>query len=189
MAFKRLKGGSATGGTGDLKPQILTISVVENAVDDYTVVQAALPTVRFGPSQNKSTITEFLKVWFYVNVEDFGDTQAVHGAHIATTALGRITAEASTLATLAVDWTNPRIIASVADSSAITTSGCRTNIFPQVVDLTDNNGNGVLVATDSIFLIALGIGNAAAGTVTAKILYRTVNVGIQEYVGIVQSQQ
>ncbi len=186
---KRLRGGSATGGTGDLKPQILTVDVASNAIDDITVADERLPTIRFGPTQNRATITEILKVWFFNNIQDQADTTTVNGAVLATTNLGRITATTATLATLAADIANPRAIASTVWANLLSTNGGFVQSWPQMIDLTDENGNGVLVATDQIFLVASNIGGTTAGRFTAKVLYRLVNVGVTEYVGILQSQQ
>lgn len=64
-------------------------------------------------------------------------------------------------------------------------------------DLTDGAGHGVLIATDNIFL-NVQVTNAAFNNVTADaisatfncdILYRFKEVKLQEYIGIVQSQQ
>lgn len=65
-------------------------------------------------------------------------------------------------------------------------------------DLTDGAGHGVLVATDNIFLTlqtaATVVGasatiTAATGFGECAILYRFKEVGLAEYIGIVQSQQ
>lgn len=62
-------------------------------------------------------------------------------------------------------------------------------------DLTDGAGHGVLIATDNIWLTAFingavpDIGTTAALNVFCEILYRFKKVTLQEYIGIVQSQQ
>ncbi len=63
--------------------------------------------------------------------------------------------------------------------------------FPIHVDLTDSNGRGILVATQTIIVHGANTSGTAATnrTYTAKCGYRLVEVGIKEYVGIVQSQQ
>ena len=61
--------------------------------------------------------------------------------------------------------------------------------MPIHIDTSDGQGNGILVATDRIVLITGDVGGAIVGTTACKILYKTIEVGIQEYVGIVQSQQ
>lgn len=64
-------------------------------------------------------------------------------------------------------------------------------------DLTDGAGHGVLVATDNVFLtlqtalssiIGTSVGGIT-GVAECAILYRFKEVGLAEYIGIVQSQQ
>ena len=62
-------------------------------------------------------------------------------------------------------------------------------MLPISIDMSDGLGNGTLIATDRIFVIGGSANNASVGSVTGKILYRMRLVGIEEYVGIVQSQQ
>src|SRR3546814_5469238 len=56
-------------------------------------------------------------------------------------------------------------------------------------DLTDGSGRGILVATGSLYLNLNTVNTGRINYVHAKIIYRLKNVTLQEYVGIVQSQQ
>jgi len=65
-------------------------------------------------------------------------------------------------------------------------------------DLTDGAGHGILIATDQIFLTqqtslacltASGTADSITGFVQADLIYRFKEVKLQEYIGIVQSQQ
>lgn len=62
-------------------------------------------------------------------------------------------------------------------------------------DLTDGAGHGLLVATDNIWLTcqvgatAPGLAITVSGLVVLDIFYRFKKVTLQEYIGIVQSQQ
>ena len=67
--------------------------------------------------------------------------------------------------------------------------GTAVSIMPISVDMTDNNGNGILIGTDKLFIVGGAVGDSTAGNTICKMLYRLVNVGITEYVGIIQSQQ
>lgn len=60
---------------------------------------------------------------------------------------------------------------------------------PWTDNLTDGAGHGYLVATDYIFAQVGSQNTNAAQFVDIKILYRWKNVGLQEYIGIVQGQQ
>ena len=79
-------------------------------------------------------------------------------------------------------WFNRKIV-------GLLTSGAFVLDFSEQ-DLTDGDGHGKLVATDSIFCYfdTSGI-TTTAFTVVWKIWYRFVAVGLVDYLGIVQSQQ
>lgn len=59
----------------------------------------------------------------------------------------------------------------------------------QVCDLTDDAGHGFLLATDSIFQYCQSNGVGDNMSAYTRILYRFKDVSLQEYIGIVQSQQ
>jgi len=183
-------GGSQTGGTGDVKPQILSLSSGNAPVlDVYSVETFRLPVSRFGGARNVTTIVEFLKVWWFPNVKDGVDASVVNFAYL-TTATAHVTGDVSTAFTFTEDLEDGRTFAPVITTSQLSgATGASTVQFPQTVDLTDNNGNGILVATDSIVVVGGQNGGSILGGAICKILYRLVNVGIEEYVGIVQSQQ
>jgi len=64
--------------------------------------------------------------------------------------------------------------------------------WTDIVDLTDGAGHGLLVATDTIFIGTIQTSAAVpitGGSVAWRIMYRWKNVTLQEYIGIVQSQQ
>ncbi len=181
-------GGSVTGGTGDIKPQIMTVVVGSaGAVDDYSFIQVNVPRIVLNPTGG-STIMELLKVWWYVALDDLGDIDGIWAAYLSTTRI-RIVGETFNAGTLQNDAERPGVFAMVALDKTLVTTGGHSIVFPLVVDLTDGNGNGILVATPTIFATFGALGNTATtSTATAKILYRLVNVDLTEYVGIVASQ-
>ncbi len=183
-------GGSFTGGTGDIKPQYLTLNTgVAAAVSDYTVNQVALPVPRFGTMKTKATIIEALSVDWYLNIADLGDTGKSDWAYLTTSTV-RVDAETATLASAAADVEDPQTFGFVLrEHREATAVGVVSQTMPIRVDFTDNNGNGILIATDRLFVVGANLGGTAGGNYTAKLKYRLVNVGITEYVGIVQSQQ
>ena len=181
--------GSKTGGTGDVKPQILTLGTGKAAAaDDYITAQIPLPVPRFGFSKAKATIFELLWVDWYLAMEDFDDPLSVNWAWLSTVQT-RTTADTSNLATLAEDIINPRAFAFAIEGSHFITSGASTHLAPIRLVLNDNNGNGMLVATDRLQITGGNQGGSAGASYTCKVGYRLVNVGVQEYVGIIQSQQ
>lgn len=189
MKRARTSGGSFTGGTGDVKPQILTITTGEaGAIDDYVTAQSALPVPRFGAMKTKATIFEFLSVDWYINVENASDETVHADFAFLSTVITRTSGATSSLDSFANDCIDPRNFACVYKGISVLTSGTNVIEFPIHVDLTDNNGNGILIATDKIVVTGGSFSPAIVGSYTAKILYRLVNVGLQEYVGIVASQ-
>lgn len=189
MKRARSSGGSVTGGSGDVKPQIMTLDTgTAGALNDYVVNRIQLPVSRIGSSKTKATIVEFLSVDWYLNVENNGDNDADEFAFL-TTSTTRADADGTSLINCATDITSPNTLAFCMYSRILATTGVVSIIWPIHIDLTDSNGNGVLIATDSINIVGGSIGGATAGSYIAKVLYRLVEVGIVEYVGIVQSQQ
>jgi len=189
MKRGRSSGGSKTGGTGDIKPQQLTLlSGVGPAVEQYVVSTLPLPVPRFGSQKNLSTIFEILYVDWYIGVGNLGDVSVVEWAYLSS-AINRADGETSTQATLLADLADPRVFALAIQTTGTTTSGAFNKQLPIRVDMTDSNGNGYLIATDRISLVAGSAGNTVVSSSVAKVGYRLVNVGIEEYVGIVTSQQ
>ena len=188
--MKRARTDRLTGGTGDVKPQILTITTgIAPALDDYVTSQSALPVPRFGAMKTKATIFELLSVKWYLSPEN--STDATNNTQFAmlSTVVTRGSGDTSTLQTFQEDIQDPRNFAIVMDTQVLSTNGAWVKDLPMFIDLTDGNGNGVLIATDKLVITGGSISPASVGTYTAKVLYRLVNVGITEYVGIVQSQQ
>ncbi len=189
MKRARTSGGSVTGGTGDIKPQVFTMDTgTQGAANDYVVNQISLPVPRFGTLKTKATIMEILSVDWYLNIENAADSISSAFAFLTTSTL-RTDGETSTLLTAAADVSEPRTFAFALQESVLGTQGAFSRTFPVHLNLSDNNGNGILVATDKLFVVGAGVGEATTGSFIAKVLYRLVNVGITEYVGIVQSQQ
>ncbi len=186
---RRKSGGSVTGGTGDVKPQVLTITVPANsAADDYLVQQINLPVPRFGTMKTKATVFEFLWIDWYLNLVDSTDPAAVDFAFLATQQL-RSNAETATINSFVTDVADPTSFAAVYRSTTLSTNGQLKDVAPIRMDFTDRNGNGIVIATDRLFAHVGGVTQASLGQTVAKIAYRLINIGITEYVGIVQSQQ
>lgn len=172
----------------DRFPQLLTADTgIAGAVDDYVVATVTLPRADIALSRGRRSVYEIIKVWFYLGVENLGDDAVFDFAYLSTTKL-RSSGDTASSTTYGVDIADPAVFAVVAYNTAVTTSGSTDRMEPQCIDLTDDAGNGFLVATDRIFLTG---GNAAGATPSryvAKILYRIVSVPALEFVGIVQSQ-
>ena len=180
-----------TGGTGDVKPQIFTLATQDLASDTMDQIQVPLPVPRLGGgNRDKATVFEILSVDWYLYPDAWGDSGVRTFGSLATTGLILDGAPAVNQEFENV-IADPRSIAPVARVvvSNAPTSGAFEFTSPITMDMTDGNGNGILVATDSLFLISGNINAILGGKNIAKVKYRLTEVGIQEYVGIVQSQQ
>ena len=186
----RTAGGAGLGGgTGDIKPQFLTLSSGTMAPNTYDVVQFALPVPRFGTTKTKATVFEILSVDWFLAPEDL--TNGIHSdIGYLTTSTNRIDGEPFILNDISIDFGRPQTFAAVIENNIILgANGLLNAVQPLHVDLTDGAGNGMLVATDSIILVVANVSNAVDSVTVAKVKYRLTNIGIAEYVGIVQSQQ
>lgn len=178
---------TASTSLGDVNPQYLVQDVVLGAVNDYAVGAFQLPVARIGGSKNKAVVLEVLRVDWYYGLEDIADLVHTNIAFL-TTAPNRSEAETCTLASMGVDCARPLNFAISVDHHATITSGGMAKAMPHSIDLTDGNGNGMLVATDRLTMVYGDQGSVAVSSCSVHILYRLIEVGIQEYVGIVQSQ-
>lgn len=186
-ASGQFTGGSVTGGTGDVKPQLMTVFIPRGAsTSDYSTVEVPVPRIIMSTA-GTATIMEILKLYWYISVSDLADSDQVSAGFLSYRSL-RTTNDATTLARYMEDTFNPSSFGNVIQSSVETTTGASVQSFPQTVDLTDSNGNGILVAVDRFFATQGQFSNTVTSDAAVKILYRMVNVGITEYVGIVQSQ-
>lgn len=186
-----LKGGAnLSRGSGDIKPQVITMdSGLAAAADDYVINTVALPVPRFGTTKKKATIFEILWVDWYLSIGNILDTSTTEIGFLTTDPV-RSSGETCTVASIQADVGDTRTLAAAIRSALITTSGSTNTKMPQRIDLTDNAGNGVLIATDKLTIVAGAAANTTANArAIAKVGYRLSNVGIEEYVGIVQSQQ
>lgn len=176
---------SLTGGTGDVSPQQLVQTIVLSAANTFTQAESGIPVVRLPTRKGKSIVMEILRVRV---LHPPLDTQPAAGG---TSALSVI--QLGTISLGATDQTNVRNILFSENQwrGAFTAAGTFESFAPldRDYDMTDGAGHGVLVATDSIFTGATTAGWTAAATFVLRIIYRFKEVSLEEYIGIVQSQQ
>jgi hypothetical protein len=164
------------------------VAPAPSAAADYVVQQVNLPVPRFGTMKTKATVFELLKIEWYINPANVNDPSSIDFAFFATQQL-RSNAETSSPSSFTTDMADPTSFGAHFRNTFLTTSGQLLLELPFVKDMTDENGNGLIVATDRLFIHTGGVGQATLGQTVAKVWYRLVNIGITEYVGIVQSQQ
>ena len=187
--MKRKATDTLTGGTKDVNPQFLNFEVTTSAANTFTEVTLGTPIVRVGtgPANSRSVIMEILKVFVEFPELDLDAAAATNRVEILTIAT-------TTQGTTQFRLGNPRCLVRAVHSvrNAFTAAG--TGMLdvqndPVVIDLTDGDGHGVLVATDNIFIGFNTAGFTAVALTSGKILYRFKEVELVEYIGIVQSQQ
>lgn len=185
MPPKRVSAASLTGGTGDVNPQQMTLFVVQTAADASTFVAIPNPVPRFPGNNNRAIVMEVLAVdWYNVNPFTVTATNVVTGA-LSTRAPSAAAFTATQL------FADPATFALYQERTLFATAvGFQTStLTEQHDDLTDGAGHGHLVATDNIVLSVASVATGITNTIYAKITYRFKEIGLAEYVGIVQSQQ
>lgn len=185
--MKRTRGSSLTGGTGDFNPQIYTITTLQSTADTEVTNGFPTPIPRFGTGgSTTSPVMEILKVYFILDDITAQSAQTAVIAALSTASLANIDPGGTGLPYLF----DPRSFAFFSLDGIFSTAAgfaLTSRIFE--FNLTDGSGRGLLVATDNIFLNIFSTATGRQNAVTAKILYRLKNITLQEYVGIVQSQQ
>jgi hypothetical protein len=163
----------------DINPQFISDWVTMSGINTYTSKTINLP-VNPGATitKGKVRVMEFLKVYI-----DFTFDTLVQNGYI----LVQLTYKEQAAALTALDvqkWI-------VKMGRKMQVLGAAAAIFAEVpfmADLTDGNGNGILIGQQQIFLGVMTGGQAAAQSCAIKVLYRFKDVPVEEYIGMVQGQ-
>lgn len=182
----RGRGDQLTGGSQDVSPQWFTLpTLTQGAANAFKEISIPLPVQRIALPSKKSLVMEVLKVQFFPGELD-SNPSAPGNVSSANMQLGTIS-QTGVIAGL------PQNIAIAYRffRGAFTAAGSYmvTDDTPLVVDCTDGAGHGVLVATDNLFLDFTTANYTNPATLDCKILFRWKLVTLEEYIGIVQSQQ
>lgn len=184
----QFSGGSATGGTGDIKPQFMTVNLpTGGGVDDYSIVSVTTPVITRTPG-GFATVMEILSVHWYLGIADANDDDSLWFGFLSTTS-NRVQNETSSLGSFIQDLSQPTVFAAYGLEQNFVTTGGETHVLPGIVNTNDGNGNGILVATPRFFVVQGSVAAASLSAGIVKILYRLVNIGLEEYIGIVAAQQ
>lgn len=185
--MKRGRKDQLTGGSGDVNPQVLTIAAAQAVVNVGNSVPINLPIPRYPTKQNTNLVIEALWVeYFHLNREV--------GA-IALTQIGdciTVTTRPNAPTTVQDQLQDPRTISEMLLVNQHTGGAAAQDIELQAYhydDLTDQQGHGLLIATDVIYIALNSFNRALPISSIVKMGYRWKEVGLSEYIGIVQSQQ
>lgn len=170
----------------DVNPQWLVFPNMRLvAANTYTEIEVVIPINRLHQSRGKAVIMEVLKIWM--------DHPTYDGVYAPAGGVAQSIAQVSTQSLSGLSLSGPTTLAFTDNKyrGAFSAGGSFDTMVdgPEVVDLTDGAGHGVLVATDRIFFGASTLGWNNAAAFNARVLYRWKEVGLTEYIGIVQSQQ
>lgn len=170
-----------SGGTGDVNPQTFVIRCTQSAADTTTAVQVPLPVPRYPGATNRAIVMEVLDVEFIISdLTQSGATQ-----FITATLSTRTVSATPFLARI-----DTAVIAQFSKDFLFATAvGFQYTDRDVRIDLTDAAGHGILVATDQMVLTVFSTATGVVNDVGARITYRLKEIGLPEYIGIVQSQQ
>ena len=168
-----------------MSPQLLSMQLTTSAANTFTQSEIPLPVNRFREKGKSVICIELLKSYW-----DLGelDNNNAAGGNVLS-----VQAQLSTASQATVDSAHTQVVAYAFRNyrGAFTAAGTfqAINLEPFVVDHTDGAGHGIMIATDNIFFAATSSGFTGATTCKAKVLYRFKQITLEEYIGIVQSQQ
>lgn len=181
--MKRGKKDVLTGGTGDVNAQYLTVAPVQTGADVSTVVQQPLPIPRFPTGKDRNLVMEFLGIQYY-------KTNQAFPLNTGVTDLITVTTNPTVFGTTLAALQDGRLVSAWYNyHNLITAAGYLDVESENYVDLTDEAGHGILVATDNLYFGVYSIASGAANQYVVKAKYRWKEVSLAEYIGIVQSQQ
>lgn len=165
-----------------MNPQFMQYNMVPAAAGTTEQWALVTPINRLPRSGGKVTIMEVLKIWFTTPNPPTPGGAALN-AHLVlwcgTNTNASSIADAGNLAQCIKYYQVPT--AALSGSMTI-----EDRVWS--IDLTDGAGHGVLVATDTIYVGGIGVAGLWTGA-GFRMLYRFKTVSLEEYIGIVQSQQ
>lgn len=170
-----------------------------------------LPINRLRDNSGTTNVIEVLKTRWVVSLGGYPLSQAWSAninSYLKTSpspGVASITDLTSAIDYITEDvWEQPCItVTSGTDPLTVLPYNASKNDYPIIHDLTDGDGHGILVATDNCYLASVvtlfNLTYAAGGNavfaadsfaqIDCEVLYRFKSVSLQEYIGIVQSQQ
>jgi hypothetical protein len=167
---------NVSGGSGDIRPQLMAFNAVESGADATTTLTVPIANnLQTIARSSRPMLFEILKVWWSNN----------SGAEVDSNVIGILSTVS--FGTTAPSHADPRILALYKEVKQVTTSGIITSGVVEQ-DLTDGAGNGPLVASNNLYCQVSSGTTSGTITVTCRILYRWCGSTLTEVFGIAQSQ-
>jgi len=181
--MKRARADSLTGGTKDVNPQIYSFTIAQTVADTAQQQAFPVPIPRYPGSSSRAVVMEIIRVQFTID-----DLVNVAGTQFVVCTLS---SSAVPTAGAFAALTDTRVIAHQnLDFLFATAAGFQyTDARVKIFDCTDDAGHGILVGTDNIFLTLFSGATGRINTVNCKVTYRMKEIGLAEYIGIVQAAQ
>lgn len=194
---------SLTGGSGDVNPQWTTanITLAAPAASATAVAEVTINTnagrIPFGTKNQRALVMEVLKVqWipqFTLNGPGSTLTAGIYEPYLSTRPMSGLAVG------VFVNAANSTVaIERFRISRMLVTSGAFDLAFSvsPIIDLTDGNGHGVLVASPQLYAGMILTNSTSADLFDAgvdqfcacRVLYRWKEVGLEEFLGIAQGQ-
>lgn len=174
---------SLTGGTGDVNPQYFNMNGSTVATGSGVSNSFPTPIPRIPTKSGKALVMEILGASYYYFtgglLSGIPDTSKAVTIYVTTKNPGT-----TSPGNLGVDGS---VLDAVIAESNETTTGAVYQVWPIQRTFQDGAGHGVLVATDTIYMLFLNQSGATAG-VQCRLLYRFKEINTTEFIGIVQSQ-
>jgi len=206
--MKRGRKDQLTGGTGDVNPQEFVFPILGPALGVASAwtpivgttfngfaVQTVLemPISRLPQREGRVTVIEALWAQFYLLAMEMPAAASVQARYM------NVTTNPAPLTDVSAAGSGPRDPRTIADYNKLTYWASAVGFTDieayEEIDLTDNNGHGLLVASDRLYANFVSGSTLAAGNFNGndagvvRLGYRFKDVTLTEYIGIVQSQQ
>jgi len=169
----------------DKYPNFMSWNIAQAVADTLKTIQVFVPIPRIQGMRGKATVIEVLWIdWFYETAMDnpADSLQWSISTGPAPTSVTNL-ADGATFAT-AMDTVEGYI----GGGPFVDSGAMFMRTLPRRLDLQSKDGFGILLASDSFYVALDSLTTGVINTVAFRLYYRFVDITIEEYVGIVQSQ-
>jgi hypothetical protein len=173
-------------GRKDKYAQYFDVALTQPSTDGAIQAAVNLPVPRI-PTAGKATIIEIVSIEYGLTDSKMSATGS--GQVLILVSLDDRTADASTGTLITQSIYNGHTIDYwILRQHQTTAGGIYATEHPTTHSMETNDGYGFLVATDKLYISMDTTGGTAAMAAVVTVFYRYVEVSVNEYVGIIQSQ-